>query len=185
MILELVQVLATRLSTEVRGILAQARALGAAGADTGEQFDDLEVVTPLGFDSRPEITDNLEGVLYRDGQDGYVLALIDKGRAKLTDLEVGETRISGAKQSNITARIRIRAAGNLQLASKSGQAIELMGAGATADKPVAHEGSATAGHTHDAGTYVAGPYPVTALSGSSTDTIDTGQGSANVKVPNT
>lgn len=47
--------------------------------------------------------------------------------------------------------------------------------------PVAKEGSSTTGHTHTI-TGTAGPYPIVATIAVNTDSIATGQGSANVKV---
>lgn len=48
--------------------------------------------------------------------------------------------------------------------------------------PVAKEGSGTTGHTHTV-TGFAGPYPISATITTATDTVASGQGSQNVKVP--
>lgn len=126
MVLELVQVLSTRLDGAVRGLLAQLRGLGATGNNNAaEPFDDMDVLTPLGFDSRPVITDNTEAVLYREGQDGYVLAIVDKGRSRLTDLEEGETRLSGALE--VSAVVRIRRSGRIEVTAKAGQDVVVNG----------------------------------------------------------
>lgn len=126
MSLEPMQVVTTSLDTTVRALVAQLRGMGATTDDArAEPFDGVEVVGQLGFESRPAITDNTEAIVYRDGQDVVILALVDKGRPKLTDLEEGETRMSGAKE--VVARIRIRASGAISIDAKAGQDVTFNG----------------------------------------------------------
>jgi hypothetical protein len=79
--LEFAKVTAVRLGTRVRAVLAQLRAAGDEGDDDGaEGFDECEVVHPLGFVSLPAtpLARTLEAAFVRDGDEGHVLALVDK-----------------------------------------------------------------------------------------------------------
>ncbi len=122
-----VKVTLTSLSTKVRTVLAQIRGAGATGADDdAEPMDGVEVNTPIGFDSRPVLTDTTELLTFRIGAQIVGLYIIDKGRAdKLDDpeLEEGETRVSGAKESS--AMLRVRADGDLVSLAKSGKVVSL------------------------------------------------------------
>lgn len=123
---EPMQVVSTTLSDEGRAVLAQLRGMGATTANTrAEPFDDVEVASPLGFESRPVVTDNTEAIVLRDGQGALILFLVDKGRARLTDLEDGETRVSGAKE--VAAMIRILPSGKIEITALSGQDVVVNG----------------------------------------------------------
>jgi hypothetical protein len=184
--LDIMKVLRTSLGTTVRTLLVQLAGMGAEGADDdAEGFDDAEVWHPAGYLARPALTAKTEALVQRDGDEAIVLAIGDKSLGVLSDLDVGEVRITGVSAANLVAAIRILAVGEIVLTSKSGTKIRFNAAEATATKPVAHEGSATSGHFHEPGTFVAGPYAVTGTSASKSDTIATGAGSANVLVPDT
>lgn len=180
--LEFMRVTATRVGERVRVLLADLRGLGATGDDTNAEPGPLtEVVQPLGLLARPTITDTLEAVVARDGDELVAFGFVDKGDAALSPTpEAGETRLYNLAG----AYLRCRADGSMDLVTASGDAIRLGAAGGTANKPVAHEGSQTAGHTHTFA-LTAGPYTVTGTINSATDSIAAGQGSANVLVPDT
>lgn len=181
--LEWMGLAATRAGTRVRTLLAQVMGFDPPGETTApESFDHAEVVQPYGLLAHPAGSSSLEALVYRDGDEAVVIAMVDKGHP-VTSIPAGETQIYGGAEP--AAVIRILANGEIRVTPKSGQKIYLEGSAATADKPVAHEGSGTTGHMHGPGTMVAGFYPVQGLTASQTDTIATGQGSANVLVPDT
>lgn len=124
--MEIAKLTETNLGTSTRVITAKLRGAGAEGADDdAEEIDDAEVLNPIGFDSRPQPTDKTQAIIERDGDDAVVICIRDKGRTKLTDLEVGETRLSGCKEE--TARIRIRANGDIEITAKSGSSVIVNG----------------------------------------------------------
>jgi len=181
--LEFMRITATHVGERVRVLLADMRGLGTTDdEDNAEHASSVEVVQPFGLLTRPTIAATLEAVVARLGDELVAFGLLDKGTAAIDPTpEEGETRLYALSG----AYLRERADGSMDLVTASGKAIRLGASGGTADKPVAHEGSGTAGHSHTAGAYVAGPYSVTGTSASATDSIATGQGSANVLVPDT
>lgn len=181
--IEFAKVTLTRLGSRVRVLLAQLRLAGAEGADDdAEPADDVEVLQPLGLFARPVVTAGLQAVVTRLGDEVVALLLRDKSQARFTDAEEGETRLYGV---DLACHVRLRALGDVEISAKATRKVYLKGGAAAATAPVAHEGSATTGHTHNPGTFVAGPYAVTGISASATDTIAVGAGSANVLVPDT
>lgn len=180
--IEFAKVLALSAGARVRTLLAQLRANGTDGQDDdAEPMDGVEVVQPHGLAARPAISDTLEAVYVRVGDEFVCIGILDKGAAALSPaLEENETRLF----SLAGAYLRLRGDGSADLVTASGKAIRLGAAGGTANKPVAHEGSGTTGHTHTFA-LTAGPYTVAGTINSATDSIATGQGSANVLVPDT
>ena len=187
-IVDFVRVRAARLARDVRAVLVSFAGYGASEADedSQEQGTDAEVVTPLGFVSRPKPSDNtrstLEAVVIRDGDDSVIIALVDKSLAKLTDstLAPGEVAIHGACADNIATSVRISANGDVTITTKSGSKVVVNGGSA----PVAHEGSATTGHQHVL-TGTAGPFAIAGTAQTATDTVAVGAGSSDVLVRNT
>jgi hypothetical protein len=187
--LEFMRVVATRLGTRARVLLAQLRGAGNEGDDDdAEPFDDAEVVHPAGYLARPPNPATTVPLVHRDGDEAVVIALVDKGLGVVNDLAIGEVRITGVSAANVVAALRILASGQFTITSKTGTPIHLYGAEQTSNmKPVAHEGSLTTGHVHtETGVGLrAGWLPVVGTSASATDTVATGAGSANVLVPDT
>lgn len=170
--------------TAAKLLLVQLRGDGDAGDDAAAiPEDDAPVLPQLGVAVRPVIAATLHALGYQDGDEVWILKLWDKAKSP-TDLAVGETRIfaCGALQ----VQVRCLAANRIEISANGGQVV--FNGGST---PVAKEGSATTGHTHGAGELqvvipsgpAAGTYPVTGATGSATDTIASGAGSANIKVP--
>jgi hypothetical protein len=180
--LEFMRVTMLAAGARTRALLATLRGAGATGQDDdAEPGDRAEVLFPFGLIARPQITDTLEALVLR-GEEFVATLLNDKGAAALAPtLEEKETRVYNLEG----AYVRLRADGSADLVTASGRAIRLGAAGGTANKPVAHEGSGTTGHTHTAGGYTAGPYAVAGTSASASDTIAAGEGSARVLVPDT
>lgn len=124
--LETLRVLATRQGQQSRVVTADLAGAGQTGDDDGaENFSDEEVLHPLGFASRPVCTEHTEAIALRVGDQQYVMFVVDKGAALFTDLEEGETRISGAKET--TAVIRIRSDGSIEITPAAGTDIVLNG----------------------------------------------------------
>lgn len=117
-----------RLGDRARVLLAQIRGYGAEGAsDTEtESQDDVEVVQPFGLFARAVIADGLELLAAEVGDSTLGLALINKALGAL-DVEEGETRLYGAKESS--CRVRMRADGSIDVEAKSGAAIRITTAG--------------------------------------------------------
>lgn len=90
--IERMRVLATSLGTTVRVVMAQLRGVGSEGQDSSaEPYDGAEVVTPLGFVSRPKIpaSGNLvTALVFRDGDDAFVIHVRDKLLPKISDSDV-------------------------------------------------------------------------------------------------
>lgn len=182
------KVTATSWATSVRTLLAQLRGSGAEGDDTdAEPADACEVVQPLGLRANPTITPTLEAFAIERGDQTVATVLVDKARADGgVEPAPGETTLyAHGAQSCV---VRLLAAGSVQITSASGQTVNITATG-PADvifnggaTPVAKEGS-TATHTHPQGTYIAGPYAVSGISGSTPASIDVGTGSAHIKVP--
>ncbi len=113
----------TSLATRSRTLLAQIRGAGATGADNdAEPMDGVEVNNPIGFDSRPVLSETTELLTFRLGPQIVGLYIVDKGRSKkLGDdpsLDEGETRVSGAGAQD--AMMRVRADGGIALIPKTG-----------------------------------------------------------------
>lgn len=180
--LDFMKVVRTRVGTRVRALLADMRGAGQEDDDeNAEPATDQEVIFPFGLVARPTIGARLEALVARIGEDVLPLFLVDKGTAAYSPtIEEGETRLYNLAG----AYLRERADGSCDLVTAGGKAIRLGAAGATADKPVAHEGSRTTGHTH-AFALTAGPYTVAGTITSADDDIKAGEGSARVLVPDT
>lgn len=117
----------TRLGNRARTLLAQVRGYGSEGADdAAEAQDDIEVVQPLGLFARAVIADGLELLAAEIGDSTLGLAVINKALSAL-DVEEGETRLYGAKESS--CRVRMRADGSIDVEAKSGAAIRITTAG--------------------------------------------------------
>lgn len=128
--LEQLKVIATHLGDKARVMTADLAGAGQTGNDEGaEQFSDEEVFQPLGFAARPVCGEHTEAIALRVGDQQFVLVIVDKGQALYTAapgaLEEGETRVSGAKE--VTACIRVRASGKIEITALSGQDIVLNG----------------------------------------------------------
>jgi len=186
-IVDFVRVRAVTLATKVRSLLVSFVAYDSNDApDDGEQVAQAEFTQQLGFAARPQAQDSntskVEAVVMRDGDDAIVLLVIDKSLPVLTesDLASGETMMHGSAPSNINARVRITKNGDVTIDTNSSRAVIVNGG----NKPVAHEGSSTTGHTHTI-TGTAGPYALSATASNATDSIAVGQGSNDVKVRDT
>lgn len=117
----------TRLGERARTLLAQIRGFGSEGADdSAEAQDDIEVVQPFGLLARPVIAAGLELLGVEIGDSTLGLALLNKALSAL-DVEEGETRLYGAKESS--CRVRMRADGSIDVEAKSGAAIRITTAG--------------------------------------------------------
>jgi hypothetical protein len=147
----------------------QLRGEGDEGDDeSAVPADDAVMLPTFGLAIRPVVTATLRAFVTRIGDEISALKLFDREKLP-TDLAEGETRIYSVGLK--TNRIELRMSG-----------VIVVQGGA---KPVAHEGSATSGHTHALSSATAGPYPVTGNTLSATDSIAAGQGSANFLVPDT
>lgn len=123
-------VTSSALGTRGRGVQLQLRGFGVTGDDDGaEGFDGAELLHPLGIESRPVITPHTEAACVWLGNQLVALGVVDQGRDKLTDLEVGETRVHAAGKPD--ARLRMRADGSVECEAVSGKAITLRANGAT------------------------------------------------------
>lgn len=117
----------TRLGDRARALLMQIRGFGSEGGDdTAEAQDDVELVQPFGLFARAVIADGLEALAVEIGDSTLGLALINKALSTL-NVEEGETRLYGAKESS--CRVRLRADGSLDIEAKSGAAIRITTAG--------------------------------------------------------
>ena len=117
-------------STERRVVTAQLRGMGEDGDDNGaEPFEDAEVLNPVGFITRPALTDTTEALGLRRGDEMVVAAIVDKGQ-NAVNIETGETRVQGCGTSNQSAEIRIRASGAITVASTGSGEITITSAGA-------------------------------------------------------
>jgi hypothetical protein len=117
----------TRLGDRARALLLQIRGYGAEGGDdAAEAQDDVELVQPFGLFARAVIADGLEALAVEIGDSTLGLALINKALSTL-DVEEGETRLYGAKESS--CRVRLRADGSMDIEAKSGAAIRITTAG--------------------------------------------------------
>ena len=154
----------------------QLRGEGDAGDDASRvPEDDAAFVAQLGIAVRPVIARTLKALGYQDGDEIRVLKLWDKAKSP-TDLAVGETRVFACGE--VLVSVRCLAANRIEVSANGGQVVFNGG-----NVPVAKEGSATTGHTHAAGALVAGPYVVSGATASATDTVATGAGSQNIRVP--
>jgi hypothetical protein len=124
------KVTATSLGTRTRVLLAQLRGVGATGEDdNAEPYDGAEVLHPAGFISRPALSDTLEGVGVRDGDEIFLLGLLDKGLAALSSLVEGEVRVFGLKA--LESMFQILDTGDVNLVAKDGQKITIRANNAT------------------------------------------------------
>lgn len=180
MTVEFLKITRTVLGTAARVLLAQLRGNGDEGDDaTAEPIDAAEVVQPLGLFARPALTAHTEAVALRLGDQVVVLTVQDKSLSVLSVPE-GATWLYGAQ--NPAACVRLNADGTVDILSAGDVRVK---SGST---PVAKEGSATAGHTHTASYVLNANLTTGVVTGTITiatnhDTIATGAGSANVKVP--
>lgn len=141
----------------------------------GETRDQVERFQQYGFTSVPQ--QGAEGVVLFIGGDrahGVVVAVDDR-RYRLKGLQNGEVAVYTDQGDSIV----LKRGGVIEFNASS--SIRLNGA-ATANTPVAKEGSMTTGHTHVV-TGTAGPFPVAANAVLMTDSIAVGAGSQTVKVP--
>jgi phage gp45-like len=120
------KVVETRLGAKARVLVVDLRGAGQEGADEDAEFtSDNESFQPLGFVARPVMSSTLEALVIRMGDQDLVVHFADKGQAKYTDLEEGETRLYGAKEASSV--IRIRAGGSIEITSKPSTDIVLNG----------------------------------------------------------
>lgn len=182
------KVTAIGIAARAQTLLAQLRRGAEGDRANARPADDVEVLQPLGLRVRPMAPDPQRGtleafVIEQPNGERVALMLVDKAPAAGDVLpEPGETLLHGLAERS--AVVRIRPTGDIELTPKAGRAVILAG-GST---PVAREGSATTGHVHAATfalTAPAGGGPVTGTItiGSATDTVATGAGSPNVRVP--
>lgn len=102
-------------STERRVVTAQLRGMGEDGDDNGaEPFEDAEVLNPVGFITRPALTDTTEALGLRRGDEMVAVVIVDKGQNAVS-VETGETRVQGCGASNQSAVIRVRANGAIEI----------------------------------------------------------------------
>lgn len=117
-------------STERRVVTAQLRGMGEDGDDNGaEPFEDAEVLNPVGFITRPALTDTTEALGLRRGDEMVAVVIVDKGQNAVS-VETGETRVQGCGMSNQAAVIRVRANGAIEITSTGSGAITITSAGA-------------------------------------------------------
>ncbi len=164
-VLTFARVTTLRVSSSTRAQTAQL-VLGEDPTDaegaTAEQFDDCEVMHPLGVMSSPVITDDTEAVCVRRGDELVALFLIDKSRPAQA-VEAGELRMHGVGNDNQTTVIRLRANGGIDITSANNGAVNVTANG-TGDV-VLNGGSLKLARVTDpvrVGTLsgTAGPYPV-------------------------
>ena len=125
--LRFAKVVRTKIGERARTLLANLRGLGdESGDDAAEALDDVEVLQPLGLFSRPVIAAKLEALIAELGEEVVALVLGNKSQSAL-DVEEGETRLYGAKESS--CRVRLRADGSIDIEAKSGAAIRITTAG--------------------------------------------------------
>jgi len=132
--LEFQKVTATSLGDQKRVMLAQLQGLGDESDDeNAETTDDAEVVQPLGLAVRPDLTNETEALVFRDGSEVVAIALLDKSLTPRLDeapaLAEGETRLYGAKER--AAMVRLKDDGSVEVRSKDDQPITLMANDAT------------------------------------------------------
>jgi hypothetical protein len=182
---------------------------GATGGDEDDQEpeENAEVVFPLGFMARPkpdesDDQDAHEAVVMRVGDEIVVLAMLNKSLATLSDEDfaAGETLVHGACTDNVTARLRIKANGDVVIYPKSGQKVYVGGTGATqpplpgtdthdflsdvktAIDALRSDVTSIMSHTHNG---TAGPYPVVTLPSTTLTSIPSGDQSKPGAVPDT
>jgi hypothetical protein len=187
-VIESFKIARTIVGTATRALFADLLGVGTTGDDANaERVPRAQILQPHGLAARPTISDTLEAFAVRLGAQVIGLVMVDHGAAALSPaLEEGEVRLHNLAG----AYLRERADGAMELVTASGKAIRLGAAGGTADKPVAHEGSRTTGHTHTITFALTAPSGGGAVTGTITaanadDSIKTGEGSANVLVPDT
>ncbi len=137
-----------------------------------ETREGIERAQNYGFTSVP-----LEGaeaiVAFVGGRRDHGIAIVvDDRRYRLKSLQNGEVAMYTDEGDSIV----IKRGGTVEI---NGSTAVKFNGGST---PVAKEGSATTGHMHTL-TGTAGPYPLAGTAVTTTDTIATGAGSADIKVP--
>lgn len=118
------RVVQTYLGSKARVITAKLRGIGNEG-DSDEQsetVDQCEVLQPLGLMSRPVVTATTEAVGIRLDDQVVALHVVDKALPAL-DVAVGETRLYGAGEP--TARVKLKADGNIEADAKAAGTINL------------------------------------------------------------
>lgn len=181
--IDFVRITQLAVDAELRAQTAQVVGYGdeTDGGDA-EQADEVEVTHPLGFISRPVVTDTLEGVVVMRGDEPVVLALVDKGAAAQA-VEEGEARMHGVGSGNAAAVTRIRNSGAIELTPKSGQDLVLAGGTkkvARVDDPVSAVAS-LATWISSVTTFVNGIAPGTLTPPTGFGTIASSGGAPNVK----
>ena len=174
--IDFVKVTRTESGTQSRTLTLEFKGFGdTQQPDNAETVPGVEFAQPLGLTARPAITDDTEAVIIRRGDEAIAVVVLDKSGSAL-NVEEGGTQLYGG--TDRSAIVYIRANGDVEITPKAGQNVIIAG-GST---PVAKEGSGTVGHTHTI-TGTAGPYAISAVNTTNTDSIASGAGSAHVKVP--
>lgn len=158
-----------------RAVLVNLDGVGdSTDEENQEQTAMAEVAHNVGIIYRPKISRDTEAVVVRSGDDVIVLAVLDKSNLPEA---IAEGEIAIYSPTFPECRIVMKADGSIAAFTKSGQSVKIN----NGTSPVAHEGSATAGHTHTiSGT--AGPYAISAVASTSTDQIAVGAGSNDLQV---
>lgn len=126
------KVIATRLGTRCRVLLADLRGAGSEGHDDdAEPYDGAEVRQPLGLFARPRVTASLVAWAVRMGDQVKPLFLTDKSQAPFTDLDEGETDLY-----NDAVRVRLRASGDVELGAGATKGVARAGDPIRADLSV-------------------------------------------------
>lgn len=176
-VIEFFKLKKTEFGSNSKSLVAELDGLGdSTDEDEVERVSGAEVLSPVGFTARPNISAETEGVIIRDGDDVVVAFIIDKSVAQPI-IEPGEVVIwSPSKPTE--CNIILNKDGAIRIVTSSGQDVRIN----SGTSPVAHEGSLTAGHSHVlSGT--AGPWAIAGTAVTTTDAIATGAGSPHLKVP--
>lgn len=170
--LELARVI---IGARTRTLLAQWLGYGVEGDNsTTQNGSNAEVWSHYGFASRPKASaGKVEAIAF--SAEGRVVVIGTRQRATQVSIDDGDVILYSQASGCL---VKLTAAGQVQITAAAGQNVVINGG----NVPVAKEGSVTTGHAHGAGMLVAGPYAVTGVTASATDTIATGAGSQRARV---
>lgn len=104
-------------STDFRVLTVEVRGFGVTGQDQNVGSETgVEVMQPFGLYSRPEATDTLDAMVFRDGDETVVAFMRDKQRTHPA-LDPGDAQL---ENHQVTAWARVAGDGTVTLRSKDG-----------------------------------------------------------------
>lgn len=126
------RVRATKLGTRTRSVIASAFGVGQDGDsdEYQEPFEEIEVLSPIGFKSRPKLLATSELFSIRLGDEAVGLFFIDKMGPTLSNDDFAEGESIVYSPGEPTAVLRMRADGSIDLTAKVEKHIRIRTSGA-------------------------------------------------------